>query len=240
MVLTKKEEKKIIKRYKEGMTTKNIASELGVNQSKVSAKIYHLQQLGILPKKYSNKTKSVKPQIRMNKLNYTPTKTTPNIGAKGALTQQGLPSIKGRKMLGANQVKIAELMDEIKTMLLAKNVQYGDSALQPVRVFSTADTNEQIKVRIDDKINRIVQGNDSIESDEDVIQDLIGYLVLLLINMREWNSHVELGLSVKKINNVGISNGYLKRLIGCIKMQLGLGNTDNFTLQCGGLIFLTQ
>ena len=88
-------------------------------------------------------------------------------------------------MLGTNQVKIAELMDEIKTMLLAKNVQYGDSALQPVRVFSTADTNEQIKVRIDDKINRIVQGNDSIESDEDVIQDLIGYLVLLLINMRE-------------------------------------------------------
>ena len=103
------------------------------------------------------------------------------MGAKGALTQQ----IKGRKVLGTNQVKIAELMDEIKTMLLAKNVQYGDSALQPVRVFSTADTNEQIKVRIDDKINRIVQGNDSIESDEDVIQDLIGYLVLLLINMRE-------------------------------------------------------
>ena len=88
-------------------------------------------------------------------------------------------------MLGVNQVKIAGLMDEIKAMLLAKNVQYGDSALQPVRVFSKADTTEQIKVRIDDKINRIVQGNDSMESDEDVIQDLIGYLVLLLINMRE-------------------------------------------------------
>ena len=185
MVLTKKEEKKIIKRYKEGMKTKDIASELGVNQSKVTAKIYHLQQLGALPKRYSNKTKSVKPKVRMNKLNYTPIIGTPNIGAKGASTQQGLPSIKGRKVLGTNQVKIAELMDEIKTMLLAKNVQYGDSALQPVRVFSTADTNEQIKVRIDDKINRIVQGNDSIESDEDVIQDLIGYLVLLLINMRE-------------------------------------------------------
>lgn len=181
MVLTKKEEKKIIKRYKEGMKTKDIALELGVNQSKVTAKIYHLQQLGALPKRYSNKTKSVKPKVRMNKLNYTPIIGTPNMGAKGALTQQ----IKGRKVLGTNQVKIAELMDEIKTMLLAKNVQYGDSALQPVRVFSTADTNEQIKVRIDDKINRIVQGNDSIESDEDVIQDLIGYLVLLLINMRE-------------------------------------------------------
>jgi len=185
MVLTKKEEKKIIKRYKEGMKTKDIASELGVNQSKVTSKIYHLQGLGILPKRYSNKPKSVKPQIRMNKLNYTPMKATPKSVVKGALPQQQLPSIKGSKVLGANQVKIAGLVDEIKTMLLAKNVQYGDSALQPVRVFSTADTTEQIKVRIDDKINRIVQGNDSMESDEDVIKDLIGYLVLLLINMRE-------------------------------------------------------
>ena len=189
MVLTKKEERKIIKRYKEGMKTKDIASELGVNQSKVTSKIYHLQGLGILPKRYSNKPKSVKPQIRMNKLNYTPTKTgqraVQGSDANMNKTQQGLPSIQGRKLLGANQVKIAGLMDEIKTMLLAKNVQYGDSALQPVRVFSTADTTEQIKVRIDDKINRIVQGNDSMESDEDVIKDLIGYLVLLLINMRE-------------------------------------------------------
>ena len=96
-----------------------------------------------------------------------------------------LPVDKPIRMLGKNQVKIAELVDEIKVMLLAKNAQYGDSALQPVRVFSKADTTEQIKVRIDDKINRIVQGNDSMESDEDVIKDLIGYLVLLLINMRE-------------------------------------------------------
>jgi len=104
---------------------------------------------------------------------------------QGALPNTQTKAIKDRQVLGENQVKIAGLMDEIKTMLLAKNVQYGDSALQPVRVFSTADTTEQIKVRIDDKINRIVQGNDSMESDEDVIKDLIGYLVLLLINMRE-------------------------------------------------------
>lgn len=185
MVLTKKEERKIIKRYKEGMKTKDIASELNVNQSKVTSKIYHLQGLGILPKRYSSKNRDASKPIMMNKLNYTATKASPKSSAKGALPTQLTKAIKDRQMLGENQVKIAELVDEIKAMLLAKNVQYGDSALQPVRVFSTADTTEQIKVRIDDKINRIVQGNDSMESDEDVIKDLIGYLVLLLINMRE-------------------------------------------------------
>ena len=35
------------------------------------------------------------------------------------------------------------------------------------------------------KLNRLVQGNSNIESDEDVIKDLIGYLILLLISMKE-------------------------------------------------------
>ena len=30
-----------------------------------------------------------------------------------------------------------------------------------------------------------MQGNDSMESDEDVVKDLIGYLALLLIQIRE-------------------------------------------------------
>jgi len=76
-------------------------------------------------------------------------------------------------------------MDELKLMLLDKNANYGDSALNPIRIFSKADTTEQIKVRIDDKLNRLMQGNDILETDEDVIKDLIGYLALLLINMRE-------------------------------------------------------
>jgi hypothetical protein len=70
-------------------------------------------------------------------------------------------------------------------MLLDKNANYGDSALNPIRIFSKADTTEQIKVRIDDKLNRLMQGNDILETDEDVVKDLIGYLVLLLINMRD-------------------------------------------------------
>ena len=68
---------------------------------------------------------------------------------------------------------------------MKKNEQYGDSALEPIRIFSKADKHEQLKVRIDDKLNRLVQGNADIESDEDVVKDLIGYLILLLISMKD-------------------------------------------------------
>jgi len=73
---------------------------------------------------------------------------------------------------------ISETCDEIKAMLLRKNAAYGDSALRPVRLFSHADAVEQIKVRLDDKISRIARGSDA---GEDVVLDLIGYLVLLRI-----------------------------------------------------------
>ena len=78
-----------------------------------------------------------------------------------------------------SQQRIAEICDEVKEMLLDKNMKYGDSALNPARIFSKSDSVEQIKVRIDDKLSRLSQG---IEADEeDVINDLIGYLVLLKI-----------------------------------------------------------
>ncbi len=65
------------------------------------------------------------------------------------------------------------------SMLIEKNISYGDSALTPIRVFSKADNLEQIKVRIDDKLNRIVN-SESYPGDND-IDDLIGYLILLKI-----------------------------------------------------------
>lgn len=81
----------------------------------------------------------------------------------------------------ASQLQITSMCEEMKDMLLQKNKQYGDSVLNPMRFFSHADQEEQIKVRIDDKLNRLVQGNDSLESDDDIIKDLIGYLTLLLV-----------------------------------------------------------
>jgi hypothetical protein len=75
--------------------------------------------------------------------------------------------------------KITEIMRGIEEMLIAKNRAYGDSALEPVRVFSKTDTIEQLYVRIDDKLSRVQRGHEY--PGDDTIFDLVGYLVLLLI-----------------------------------------------------------
>jgi hypothetical protein len=79
------------------------------------------------------------------------------------------------------QTKIREKCDQIKKMLLAKNKQYGDSVINPIRLFSKSNSKEQVRVRIDDKLNRLIQGDESIESDLDIYYDLVGYLILLII-----------------------------------------------------------
>ena len=82
------------------------------------------------------------------------------------------------------QNEISSLCDEIKRMLLDKNLKYGDSEINPVRFLSKSSPIEQILVRIDDKLNRIKQGSVHIQEDEDVINDLIGYFVLLKIAIK--------------------------------------------------------
>ena len=71
---------------------------------------------------------------------------------------------------------------QIANLLLAKNAAYGNSALEPARIFSNTDAVEQIKVRLDDKISRLMRGLS--DEDEDVELDLMGYLVLLRIARR--------------------------------------------------------
>ena len=83
------------------------------------------------------------------------------------------------------QSQISAICDDIKELLLYKNRRYGNSALKPVRIFSKSDSVEQILVRIDDKLNRIQQGAGLLDEDEDVIVDLIGYLVLLKIALAQ-------------------------------------------------------
>jgi hypothetical protein len=85
--------------------------------------------------------------------------------------------------IAQTQVDIATICDEIKELLLEKNRKYGDSALNPVRVFSHSDNQEQIRVRIDDKLSRL--RNQQQDEDEDVINDLIGYLVLLKVAQKQ-------------------------------------------------------
>lgn len=76
--------------------------------------------------------------------------------------------------------EIAAECSAICDMLQRKNAAYGNSALEPIRVFSQASPVEQLLVRADDKLARIRNQ----AADEDAVSDLIGYLILLKIAQR--------------------------------------------------------
>ena len=90
--------------------------------------------------------------------------------------------------ISETQAQISAICDDVKELLLYKNSKYGNSALEPVRIFSKASNIEQLLVRIDDKLNRIQKGAGLLAEDEDVVMDLIGYLVLLKIALKKEES----------------------------------------------------
>lgn len=77
--------------------------------------------------------------------------------------------------------ELDEVLNEVRAMLIQKNQAYGDAALNPVRIFSKVDPMEQLKVRIDDKLSRLARGENA---GEDVIHDLLGYLVIYRIQQK--------------------------------------------------------
>lgn len=81
---------------------------------------------------------------------------------------------------------IREECDNLAAMLIQKNEAYGDSAISPKRIFSRADSVEQIKVRIDDKLSRMANQKDGQDAmGEDIEKDLLGYLILLRVARRK-------------------------------------------------------
>lgn len=89
------------------------------------------------------------------------------------------------QLIPRNTVEMA-IQDEcnrVTALLIEKNRSYGNSALNPVRIFSRSDTTEQLKVRIDDKLSRFMNGDDTFKEND--LDDLMGYLVLLSIALKE-------------------------------------------------------
>ena len=95
-----------------------------------------------------------------------------------------LISFGDKLLVDTSTTLIGKKCDELKNLLIGKNLKYGDSALKPARIFSKASSIEQIKVRIDDKINRI-KNSGVLCNDEDTVMDLAGYLILLRIALDE-------------------------------------------------------
>jgi len=78
------------------------------------------------------------------------------------------------------RAKIKAKCRELEQLLLDKNEKYGDAALQPLNIFSSANASTGIKVRIDDKLKRIKNAG-LVDATEDTLQDLAGYFILLMI-----------------------------------------------------------
>ena len=84
------------------------------------------------------------------------------------------------KSLTESQMKIVEICDSMKDLLLYKNQKYGDSALNPNNIFYKGDSTNSIKIRLDDKIGRIKNCEEIRVND---VCDIIGYCTLLLVSM---------------------------------------------------------
>lgn len=87
--------------------------------------------------------------------------------------------------LSDSQIKIAEITDATKDLLLYKNARYGDSALNPIGVFTkhlknTPENTASILVRLDDKLGRVRNADELRVND---VSDIIGYCTLLLVSM---------------------------------------------------------
>jgi len=112
------------------------------------------------------------------------TEKTPNYKADQAIER--LEESKGYEPLGACKSQFEIFLEEelnlVKKVLVEKNRKYGNSALEPQRVFSKASPLEQINVRIDDKLSRIA--NQQKDEDEDAEFDLLGYLLLKMVAKR--------------------------------------------------------
>lgn len=92
--------------------------------------------------------------------------------------------------LTETQNRIVEVMEAMKNLLLYKNMKYGDSALNPKKIFYKGDSMNSILIRLDDKLGRVISNMEDKPRVNDVA-DIIGYSALLLISMGVTKEDIE-------------------------------------------------
>ena len=98
-------------------------------------------------------------------------------------------------MIENTEREIRSVCNEVAEMLIEKNRSYGDSALSPLRCFSKeASGIEQLNVRMDDKLSRLLRGNGN-HWKEDVEKDLIGYLILKRVALKRQEVNTATGMA---------------------------------------------
>jgi hypothetical protein len=77
------------------------------------------------------------------------------------------------------QQKIQILFSNFSEFLKEKNKRYGDSVINPVKVFSKVEPENKACIRLDEKLQRIINSTELRKND---VSDTFGYLALLMID----------------------------------------------------------
>ena len=75
---------------------------------------------------------------------------------------------------------IIRIMDATKKLLIHKNEKYGDSALNPLAIFTDGDARNNLGARMEDKLMRLKEVGMTAEA-IDTLYDLQGYITLMII-----------------------------------------------------------
>lgn len=86
------------------------------------------------------------------------------------------------EIVSETQQKIKDILSGMTDLLLYKNKKYGDSAVNPKKIFYKGDSTNSILIRLDDKIGRVMSNTEEKPRVNDVA-DIIGYCTLLLVSM---------------------------------------------------------
>jgi hypothetical protein len=79
------------------------------------------------------------------------------------------------------QQKIDRLFFNFSEFLKEKNKRYGDSVINPVKIFSKVEPSNKACIRLDEKLQRIIN-NDIGELRKNDVADTFGYIALLMID----------------------------------------------------------
>lgn len=86
------------------------------------------------------------------------------------------------KVVWTTSEKIFQICDSICSLLQYKNEKYGDSALNPINIFSKQDDLNSLLIRMDDKLSRVKNSTELRKND---CGDLLGYLILICAS-KDW------------------------------------------------------
>jgi hypothetical protein len=86
--------------------------------------------------------------------------------------------------------EIRKHFKEFSEWMIKKNRAYGNSAFYNLNIFGSGTSENIIKIRMDDKLNKMIKGKDLSEEKDDAAKDFCGYWHLLQV-VTELNKEVK-------------------------------------------------